>query len=430
MKLFKHQLRGVEWMKQRELKDNPDNSIRGGILADQMGLGKTLQMVTLLAESPKRTLLVIPKMTLRDWERNLKNKGISFSVFPERVSGDDQIQIYTMGYLSREKSCVFIETFERVVIDEGHFILNKYSRKTKNLMEIKSDFWWVLSATPVKLGSEFRNYFLLFGDAFYKNRSREDLDKIMLVRRLEDVPEIRHSFPDKTTRIVKVKGSSTTLENRVNRLGVRFLEASIRKMQGTLNPSVPHKALNKKYDESVMFTPVDFGKLAKYKRIIEDFKKEPDRPTIVFCKFNYEIHELSEYFKDETGATIGILDARTKDKVLPSVSYFDQDAIRDATKCLPLGIRNMISDYIRPPKILLCQSAIATVGINLQYYNRVFFTMPMWTVWSQDQAIARAHRYGQKKHVDASIYCLEDSIDNYFLHRHTLMRRVWGPSPT
>ena len=42
-------------------------------------------------------------------------------------------------------------------------------------------------------------------------------------------------------------------------------------------------------------------------------------------------------------------------------------------------------------------------GLNLENFNTVYFTSPSWNPSLKDQAIARAHRIGQKNQVNAKV---------------------------
>ena len=62
-------------------------------------------------------------------------------------------------------------------------------------------------------------------------------------------------------------------------------------------------------------------------------------------------------------------------------------------------------------RVLVAQIMAAGTGLNLQAAERVIIVEPAWTPASNEQAIARAYRAGQKKKVWASFVCLENSID-------------------
>ena len=76
-KLFDYQTDGVNWMIHRETKEEfkyPEDiaeykSIKGGILADEVGLGKTLQSIQLITKNKKlNTLILVPKSLLNQWK--------------------------------------------------------------------------------------------------------------------------------------------------------------------------------------------------------------------------------------------------------------------------------------------------------------------------------------------------------------------------
>ena len=76
-KLFDYQTDGVNWMIHRETNEDltyPEDiaeykSVKGGILADEVGLGKTLQSIKLIKKNKKlNTLILVPKSLLNQWK--------------------------------------------------------------------------------------------------------------------------------------------------------------------------------------------------------------------------------------------------------------------------------------------------------------------------------------------------------------------------
>ena len=69
--LLSYQIEGVDWMRHQEA----DESVRGGILADDMGMGKTLQVVSLIAgdTTMKPNLIVCTLGTLTQWEQEIRH---------------------------------------------------------------------------------------------------------------------------------------------------------------------------------------------------------------------------------------------------------------------------------------------------------------------------------------------------------------------
>lgn len=75
VKLMPHQIIGVQWMVQMERGKH-----RGGILADSMGLGKTIQATATIVANPptdprcKTTLIVAPLALLEQWKLEIEQK--------------------------------------------------------------------------------------------------------------------------------------------------------------------------------------------------------------------------------------------------------------------------------------------------------------------------------------------------------------------
>ena len=92
VKLYKHQRIGYEWMLSREMH-NDETQPLGGIIADQMGLGKTLQLLALILHannsidnvvesarvlngamtccSSEATLIICPLSVMSHWENEV-----------------------------------------------------------------------------------------------------------------------------------------------------------------------------------------------------------------------------------------------------------------------------------------------------------------------------------------------------------------------
>ena len=80
-KLFQHQRIGIQWMASLHR-----NKIKGGLLCDDMGMGKTMQTLAYLgslmrAQTIFNAIIICPKSVIRSWEREanliLKNFCVS-----------------------------------------------------------------------------------------------------------------------------------------------------------------------------------------------------------------------------------------------------------------------------------------------------------------------------------------------------------------
>ena len=62
-------------------------------------------------------------------------------------------------------------------------------------------------------------------------------------------------------------------------------------------------------------------------------------------------------------------------------------------------------------RVLVCNTSVGGFGLNLQHSARCFMLDLPWTPAGLDQAIARLHRAGQRRHVHVSLLAVARSID-------------------
>jgi DNA repair protein RAD16 len=100
VKLLPYQRESLAWFRQQE-----QSEFNGGILADEMGMGKTLQMITLLIDRPiaAPTLVVCPVVAMIQWREEIERytppdklrvllfHGKLFSIIPSSSSANIQL---------------------------------------------------------------------------------------------------------------------------------------------------------------------------------------------------------------------------------------------------------------------------------------------------------------------------------------------------
>ena len=118
--LLRHQRRAVSWMRRREAAGS---SPRGGLLADDQGLGKTFSAIALIVSNPPPprwfaaaragaedrpaggTLVVCPTSVLRQWQRELASK----------VSSSAGLRVLVHHGVGRTKSSVDLAAYDVVL---------------------------------------------------------------------------------------------------------------------------------------------------------------------------------------------------------------------------------------------------------------------------------------------------------------------------
>ena len=171
--------------------------VLGGILADMMGLGKTLSILSLVVGSlnesksfakhaplelslngkhqdlknTKTTLLVAPLSTIANWEEqilaHIKDGTLSVYVY----HGNNRIQdvnvlatydlvittyaVVSSDFAGRKKSTnkespLMLTKFFRIVLDEGHAIREQSTRQSQAIRALAANRRWAVTGTPVQ----------------------------------------------------------------------------------------------------------------------------------------------------------------------------------------------------------------------------------------------------------------------------------------
>lgn len=171
-KLMDYQLYGISWMKSRE-----NSFIKGGILADQMGMGKTIQTIglLLLGMNTDINLIIVPAIAVNQWIEEFekhapgmfnvyKNHGrekLTVEKFERNLNSKIDVILTTYGTVEsdyrRKSGFLYSIDFTRIVLDEAHSIKDSRSNTSTAISHLKANFRWGLTGTPVqnKVGDLF-----------------------------------------------------------------------------------------------------------------------------------------------------------------------------------------------------------------------------------------------------------------------------------
>jgi SNF2 family DNA or RNA helicase len=145
---------------------------KGAILADEVGLGKTIEAGLILsqkwAERKRRILLIVPSSLRKQWNAELQEKFFLPSIILETKSFNQYIKdgnlnpfdqkeniVISSYHFARSKAPYLKQTkWDLVVIDEAHHLRNVYKSGNKIAKEIKSALSEIpkilLTATPLQ----------------------------------------------------------------------------------------------------------------------------------------------------------------------------------------------------------------------------------------------------------------------------------------
>lgn len=452
VKLFSHQRDGVAWMLTREREGVL--GLRGGFMCDDPGLGKTFQTIaTIVGNKVEHTLVIVPKSVIGQWKDAFEKLVPEMEVYvhhgPDVASrergGVEELErrrgavtITTLGkvlgrakkgQLEIEKTLLHDVDWGRIVIDESQEIRNKKSKRNKAVTALCGELRWCLSGTPVQnKASDMLAQYKFLGLDELPESLLERVNNIFLKRRTKfEVAKQDENFQIPILRqTIHALEFSTPEERRMYNLIRKNVSEDYKTLMGSSRPDgekmvqIFELLLRLKQASSNIQLVMDgyerkFGvKLDKYEGgstkmswLVDELSKlEGKENSLVFCQFTEEMKMIGGML-DERGIMWdkydGSLSTDRREQVMSRFIDMDNDTRSDLIKELEP----------KSPNVLLVQIKAGGVGLNLQQFTQVFITTADWNPSNEIQAIARAHRMGQRKAVEVHRMSLHDNMGEF-----------------
>jgi superfamily II DNA or RNA helicase len=400
----------------------------GGCLADDMGLGKTVMVLALLdarrtgQDGPRRpSLAVVPRSLVFNWMAEAKRFAPGLRVLdysgPERAGAsieDHDLVLTTYGTLRRDAALMSAVEFDYVILDEAQAIKNAATASSKAVRLLRGRHRLALSGTPVEnhIGElwslfEFLNPGLLGTSSAFRRASLaqgrdggEDLAlvsralKPLILRRTKD--QVAPELPSRTEQTIYCELDEVqrrayddlrsfyrvSLTRQVEREGLAKSKMHVLEALLRLRQVASHLGLVRKGGASEPSAKFDVL-IPQLMEVIDEGHK-----ALVFSQFT-ELLGLLRTRLDASGVTYEYLDGRTKDRA-ERVERFSTDPA-----C----------------RLFLISLKAGGVGLNLTAAEYVFLLDPWWNPAAEAQAIDRAHRIGQSRHVFAYRLIAKDTVE-------------------
>ena len=399
----------------------------GGCLADDMGLGKTVMVLAWLDRLRARrevkgpSLVVVPLSVLFNWMQEASRfapelKVLDFSGADRSVSRvrGHHLVLTTYGTLRRDALLLKDVEFEYVILDEAQAIKNASTAAAKAARLLRARRRLALSGTPVEnhLGElwslfDFLNPGMLGTSASFARhgvaaarRDPEALDVLargvrpFILRRTK--AQVAPELPPRSELTIRceLQGAQRELYDelrghyraallrRIRREGLQkskmqILEALLRLRQAACHPGLvdPRRAS---------------GPSAKFDALIPQLAeiREEQHKVLVFSQFT-SLLALLRARLDADGTAYEYLDGSTRDREL-HVRRFQEEPSCD---------------------LFLISLKAGGLGLNLTAAEYVFLLDPWWNPAVEAQAIDRAHRIGQTRHVFAYRLLAVDTVE-------------------
>lgn len=440
MEYHHHQKVGIEFMLEKERvgtvvpigggDSKKELTIYGGFQCDGMGLGKTIQALSVVRHNPRPlTLILAPVAMLATWVENGERAGFPCFTLDKSKWNRTASTAATEGvslYITNYESVVFRSSligeavWDRIILDESHRIRVPTGETSSRVIQLRAKYRWAMSGTPIVnrmrdvvtqfafLGVPPADHYSWKADVYEPligemviHRSMEEIRGI--VKTVPPVPEIEtHELEFISKEEGDFYHGLQGLRNSIKyarESSIEILEMLLRLRQSSVSPSIYMEALKRKDSTYDKVWKAPSTKMVALGELVQE---EPKHKFLVFCSFHDEMELLAAYLK----------------KVCGTVAELYHGGI-------PSDKREAVLDRAREPscRVLLIQLQSGGVGLNLQEFDRCVFMCPWWTSALMDQAIARAVRIGQAKKVRVIHFVLSD-VEEGGLNIDSLMMEI------
>jgi superfamily II DNA or RNA helicase len=441
-------LRNIEslWY-QEETARKVMKTFRGrAILADEVGLGKTIEAGIILKEYLMRglvrtVLILVPSSLVFQWKEELREKfGLPFVSSQDPLFREDPERFWAEPFLlvslqtarsKRHWGAITSRPFDLVIVDEAHHLKNRATGNWKVANALQKTFLLLLTATPVqnKLEELYNLVTLLkpghlktlraFKEEFVTRgnptdpRNREKLRQLLkevMVRNTRSVTRLhlppRFAF---TTRVNPtpqetlfyqevsdfVTSSASLSEGDFSRLGLRrLLEATgsshfaaLRMLKRMADQSTD--GAREKIDH-ILLSGADIQMGSKSQKVIELLLASREQ-KIVFVNYRATLEHLQNLLREKN-----IPHALLHGGLTPAQKQAAIEAFQNGTA-------------------VLLTTAAGGEGYNLHFCHvMINYDLP-WNPMQIEQRIGRLHRIGQEKEVQVYNFCAGGSLEDYIL---------------
>lgn len=420
------------------------------ILADEVGLGKTIEAGMILKEYldrglVKKSLILVPATLGFQWTNELVNKvGLNNVFFNRKGRAWDYFdhQIASLDLAKREEHARYLNQidFDMLIVDEAHRLKNRKTLNWRFVNGLKKKYCLLLTATPIQNNLEelYSLIKILYPDLYpdvesfkkkyvagkhlVKNRQilKKELEKVMIRNShadtsLEFPARIIHNIPvrltEKEQRLYELVTGFVKKEywrRRAGRISILNLITYQREICSSSFALLKALSSGKEYFpvfEEILALAKEIKINAKMKKVLE-ILKNLDGQTIIFTEYR----------------ATQIYIARFLEKQGYKVILFNG------------GLTNSGKEYIKyifqKQKDILISTEAGSQGLNLQFCNNLInYDLP-WNPTKIEQRIGRIHRLGQTSNVNIynlfTLDTIEEKILKLLYDKINLFKSVMG----
>ncbi|MGM0941091.1 MAG: DEAD/DEAH box helicase [Bacillota bacterium] len=399
------------------------------ILADEVGLGKTIEAGLILKEYMIRglvnkALILVPASLVNQWEKELNEKfyipAVAYRKNMSWEQGNIIISSMDTAKRSPHRDTILNLDYDFVLVDEAHKLKNHKTKNFTFVRSLKKKYCLLLTATPVQnqlveifnLVSILKPGHLGNYDTFLKSygKDRKNMKQDMYLKQLVQKVMVRNTRKD--TGLNQIKRNIETIWTEFSK---------------------EEKEVYESLEDSSVYLP-SFSKItflrefcssreACYLSLKKMLAEQPDLEG--FQRITEAIEQLPNHKKAEKA--VELIKEIGNEKIIIFTEYRATQLYlqwylqQNGISSVPFrgGFKRGKKDWMRQLFRDHAQVLIATEaggeGINLQFCNYMInYDLP-WNPMRLEQRIGRIHRYGQNKDVHIYNFALKDTVEEHIM---------------
>jgi len=424
---------------------------RGTLFADEVGLGKTIEVGMVLKEmdlrEPNRNFLVLtPAQLAPQWQQELESKfGLDFICnYDEAFKGfDSHNQIIASIDTAKGKhhiEDVLDRHWDVLVLDEAHYVRNEDTQRYDLIENIDYGEALFATATPIQnditdlynianlvrpglfgTRQEFESRYVTDQGAGVKNPSdlQRKLDRVMIRNRREQTAidftnrEVRTNTFEPSDEEEELYDAVTDfVQSSYSKEDARHLVLILLQKEVVSSPNAVLGTVDKWLDGhgSASFSSKEQSRLEEIKNTAEDISTTTKQERL------QEIVTTIDDQMDTTRVVVFTQFRPTQNEIEQGAKALDQ----------PVHVVNgdfsankkdaVVSDFEREGGVLVATDSISE-GRNMQFCNvMVNYDLP-WNPMKVEQRIGRIDRIGQEREVHVFNLALTDTVEEHVLDK-------------
>ena len=445
-----------------------------GLLADEVGLGKTIEAGIIIKEylvrkQIKSLLVITPATLVSQWQSELESKFDISTITtdqrecsPQEFWSNHQKIVASINTAKHQKHQEFVtsKAWDLVVVDEAHHLKNKRTKNWKLINAIKKRFILLLTATPVqnnllelynlltllkpgllKTESDFKQKYVASKDG-RQARNPQELRQLMrevMIRNTRSCVDVKLPKRFATTitvvpapaeqkiydllnyyirKISLVKGiDKLSRNNLLMRAGSSptALASSLSRIQAKISEQLAQQNPDKQEvnDEAAsdkVQAEKEYLLLRELSNSLAQFSE-----TIKSLQQFGKAEKLIELLQENKQKTLVFINNRATHDYLSK--YLAKAGINHVSFLgqMSLTAKDEAVEKFRESVNVMLASETGGEGRNLQFANTIInYDLP-WNPMKIEQRIGRLHRIGQSQDVFIFNFCNRGSIEEYLL---------------